>query len=210
MKVFIYLNGNRRSSDFYLEEYKREYRKGDKVICANGGFDFAASIGIKPDVVVGDLDSKKVAISKGIKLIKYPAEKNFSDFELALEYSRRLNPDKIVVYGALGGRKDHEIINLIILAYANIPMVFVEKEIEVYNVRNSLTILDSKGKTCSLVSLSENTIIRNLEGFKYRMANELLNPSSRGLSNIITESTAKIDLEGRAVLFFLNKQIDKL
>ena len=143
-------------------------------------------------------------------MIKYPAEKNFSDFELALEYSRRLNPDKIVVYGALGGRKDHEIINLIILAYANIPMVFVEKEIEVYNVRNSLTILNSKGKTCSLVSLSENTIIRNLKGFKYRMVNELLNPSSRGLSNIITESIAKIDLEGRAVLFFLNKQLGKI
>ena len=207
MKVFVYLNGNKGSSDFYIEDQKKKFEKGDKVVCANGGFDFASSIGIKPDVVVGDIDSIVLNIPEDVKLIKYPPEKDFSDFELAVMYSRELNPDKIVVYGALGGRKDHEIINLIVLAYTDIPMIFIEREVEIYNIKKTMTLLNNKGRICSLVSFSEDTIIGKLEGFKYSMVNEKLKPSSRGLSNIITENSAVIELQGKAVLFFLNKEI---
>ena len=205
MKIFIYLNGSKDNSDFYIEDQKKKFEAGDKVICADGGFDFAKSIGIDPDVVIGDLDSKEVSISESVKLIKFPTEKNFSDFELAVKYSSELNPEKIIVYGGLGGRKDHEIINMVVLGYTNIPMMFVERRVEIYNVKNSLTILNSKNKTCSLVSLSEGTIVKKLEGFKYDMLNEELKPSSRGLSNIIVEDTARIELDGKAVLFILNK-----
>ena len=53
MKIIVIGNGERPSIELWDEIYK----KGDIVICADGGADAARNLGIVPDIIVGDLDS---------------------------------------------------------------------------------------------------------------------------------------------------------
>lgn len=193
MKVYIFLNSGIARKGFYKEHFYSSKENGDKIICVNGGYLIARSSDVHPHYVIGDLDSLKGdVIDQGLELIKYPEEKDFSDFELALQKASELKPETIYVYGALGGRKDHEIINILLLAYSNIRAVFIEEQIEIYNVIEKLNIHEKKGYICSLVSFGGPCLVKEMEGFKYILKEEFLEPSSRGLSNIIIDNEAYI------------------
>jgi len=79
MKVFIFLNGGRSEGSFYKTHYLGAKGDGDIVICADGGFALACSLGVLPDLVVGDLDSVGSDIPEGVEVVRYPSEKDFSD-----------------------------------------------------------------------------------------------------------------------------------
>ncbi len=205
MRVFIFLNGGLSDPSFYKSFLKDNIDSESFIVCADGGYKLAKSIGIVPDVLIGDLDSLEDRIDKGIKIIKYPTDKDYSDFELAMRYAESLSPEKIFVFGALGGRLDHQTINLIVLAYFNIPSVFIEKDVEVYNIIDEFVVRGKKGFLCSIVALTDNVFIKEMKGFKYFLDNEYLKPSSRGLSNIIVENYAYIKIQGGKAIFILNK-----
>jgi thiamine pyrophosphokinase len=149
--------------------------------------------GIKPDLVVGDLDSlDREDIEENTQVLTYPAEKDFSDFELTLKKVEALRPDRIVVYGALGGRADHELTNILLLFTSPTPMIFIEESTEIYNVRGSLKLEGKKGCVCSLLVLCGPCHVEDMKGFRYVLQDEDLVPSSRGLSNVIVEKVASI------------------
>jgi len=201
MRVYIFLHGKRSEGKFYRKHYDLTRREADVVICANGGYKTALSLGIEPHMVVGDLDSLQGAeISQGIKVLRHPPEKDHSDFELALMEAVKLKPERVFVYGALGGRKDHEIINVNLLAHATFPAVFLEEEVEIYNVIRELEIAGKKGKICSLVTFGEGCYVETTKGFRYPLKDEVLLPSSRGLSNVIDDDRAFIRVKQGSLL----------
>ena len=53
----------------------------DYVICADGGFNNAKSLGIRPDLVMGDMDSIKGALPKKINFIKIETIKQGVTYE---------------------------------------------------------------------------------------------------------------------------------
>ena len=206
MKVFVLVNGRVDEVKPFIDNFKKQYSEGDLIISANGGYLLAKRLGLSPDVLIGDLDSVRDINIEKIKIVEYPQKKDYSDFELALRYARDLNPDMVFVYGALNGRKDHEFINLLLLAYFDVKTMFVGSEVDIYNIVDSLELTGYNGKTCSLVALAEGLMVRRMWGFEYVLHNEILKPSSRGLSNIIVAQNAGLEVEGRGWLFFLNKR----
>lgn len=58
MKVLIISNGDIRDYNFYEELLKDV----DMVICADGGANHAYQMKIKPDLIIGDIDSIKEEI----------------------------------------------------------------------------------------------------------------------------------------------------
>jgi thiamine pyrophosphokinase len=175
------------------------------IICANGGYDIANSLKIKPNIIVGDMDSLlENDIDEDIEILKYPKEKDYSDFELALKEAQRFKSEKIIVYGALGGRKDHEIINLNLVAHMKTPTVLIEREVEIYTVVDKLTIENKKDTICSLVSFGEGCHVCDMEGFQYCLKDEVLLPSSRGLSNIIVSQNACISIDKGVLLVIMD------
>ncbi len=181
-------------------------KEKDIIICANGGYEISRSIDIQPHYVIGDLDSlEEEGIGKKTRVIQYPVEKDYSDFELALEKALELKPVRIVVYGALGGRKDHELINILLLAYARVPMSFIEESVEIHNVVGSLRIKGKKGMTCSLLCFG-NCFVREIKGFHYPLLKEDMHPSSRGLSNIIISDRATIQVERGNMVVVINSE----
>lgn len=100
---------------FAAGEYYRspDYRpiavpEGAFVVAADGGLDHAREAGVAPDVVVGDFDSLAGAPpAAGTRTIALPPMKDDPDLLSALKVAWAHGCRTFHVYGALGGRIDH-------------------------------------------------------------------------------------------------------
>ena len=207
MNVFIFLNGSKSLSQFYRKHFGTCRNARDMVVCADGGYKLAQQCGVKPDLVVGDLDSLgDYEIEKGVEVRAYPRKKDFSDFELAIQAAEEMAPAWIYVYGALGGRKDHELTNILLLTSVKQSTVLIEENLEIYGVHEELILLDRKNCVCSLLALGGPCHVKEIRGFAYALRDEVLYPSSRGLSNIITRDEAGISLIHGSLIAVVNRQ----
>jgi len=89
-KVIIVSGGESTDAAFFNSQAGK--RDDCLIIGCDGGSRHLKSWGIKPDVIIGDMDSIDAALlayydSENIKIIKYPANKDFTDTELALGYA---------------------------------------------------------------------------------------------------------------------------
>ena len=55
MRTIIFTNGEYKNKAFY-EGYLKKFT-ADYVICADGGANYARELNIKPDMIIGDMDS---------------------------------------------------------------------------------------------------------------------------------------------------------
>lgn len=85
----------------------------DVVVAADGGLDWARASGLRPDVLIGDLDSVS---ARGLAwadqhgtVIRHPADKTATDTELAVAYAAALGPRRLVLVAGPGDRLDHTI-----------------------------------------------------------------------------------------------------
>ena len=74
------------------------------IVCCDGGARHLRQSGIDPDVIIGDMESIDLAqlavyVDQEIKIIKYPANKDFTDTELALDYALSLKPAAVYIWG---------------------------------------------------------------------------------------------------------------
>ena len=91
------------------------------IVAADGGAAKAELLGLRPDVVVGDLDSlapetRERLRADGVDIRAHPADKDESDTHLALREALARGASQLVLIGALGGvRPDHALANLLLL-----------------------------------------------------------------------------------------------
>jgi len=195
----------------------------DVLICADGGGNLALASGRTPDVIVGDLDSlTKDNLEKcqnsNTKIKKYPAQKNQTDLELALEYAQEYlesygkQEDEIILLGAGGKRLDHLLGNIaLLIAYAEAGrrIIMKDKTSQAYVMLPGREELKgNKGQEISLLALSEEAVVSS-QGLFYEMARLiLLQKSPRGISNIFTGTEAELEIhQGIVLAVFLNKEI---
>ena len=93
----------------------------DRIYCADGGLRHAAQLGITPDLILGDFDSADPGMLEQYKISgapfeTHPADKDFTDTELAAERAVLDGCGVILVFGAFGARIDH--------AYTNLQMLY--------------------------------------------------------------------------------------
>jgi thiamine pyrophosphokinase len=178
-------------------------------ICCDGGIRHLEKIKIKPDVIMGDMDSADPARlegywADGVRIIKYPLDKDATDTQLALEYALGLEPAAIEIWGALGGRIDHALANLFLLSLgekAGIKTTLIDEFSEVFIVEKEASFAEAIGQTVSLFAISSKAEGIVLHGFKYSLDNEPLDMSNtRGISNIIVKSPAKIHVRSGRLL----------
>lgn len=185
----------------------------DQIIAADGGGARARELKIKVDLVIGDLDSlspqeHEELERSGIEIITYPAEKDRTDLELALDYAISLGPQKIVLFGALGGRLDQSLVNIFLLekaARAGIAAELVAEAERIYLVHNRLELTTAKpGDLVSAIPLSAEVKGIRTWGLRYQLHKEkLVRASSRGISNEVVGLPAGVALEEGLLLVIL-------
>jgi thiamine pyrophosphokinase len=89
------------------------------LLAADGGADHLARLGLRPAAVIGDLDSisPETRAWLGEALLVERPDQDRTDLDKALEYAfDDLGVDRLTVLAAVGGRLDHDLGNLGLLA----------------------------------------------------------------------------------------------
>ncbi len=179
------------------------------IICCDGGVRHLQQTEIKPDVIIGDMDSIDPAqlanySEQGVKIIKYPVGKDFTDTELALDYAIKLKPEAIYIWAALGGRLDHALSNVFLLEkdeVVSIKTYLIDEYCEAFLLNGNVSFSKSLGQTVSLIALSPQVEGITLRGFQYPLDDAILSMGeSHGVSNIIKEDYATVSVRSGNLL----------
>lgn len=173
---------------------------GATVIAADSGAELAAHV----DLAVGDFDSISAERLAAIEHVeRHAVQKDASDLELAFAAALRLEPARILVVGSAGGRLDHLLGGLLLLAadaYANVEVDAQLGHAWVHVIRRERLLAGEPGELVSLFAVHGPASGVVTEGLLYPLRGETLEPgSSRGLSNVFTSAEARIGVE-RGVL----------
>ncbi|HLY35913.1 MAG TPA: thiamine diphosphokinase [Candidatus Limnocylindria bacterium] len=186
--------------------------KADLLIAADGGARWVDAVGSRPDLIVGDLDSVDAGtldrlVRAGSRLERHATEKDESDTELALAAAVAAGADRIVLLGALRGRRlDHELANLLLLldprlASRDLRIVCGPTQVRAVRGETTLGIEATIGETVSLLPIGGDAIGVTTHGLRFPLAGGTLTlGGSRGLSNVVTETPASVRLEGGSLL----------
>jgi thiamine pyrophosphokinase len=178
------------------------------VIAADGGLDNAAALGLDVTTAIGDFDSVGAdtlarAAATGTQVVRHPEAKDATDLELALDAALALRPDRVLVLAGDGGRLDHFLATLLLLASPCYAGVQVDAEVgaaTVHVIRDERTLRGRPGTLVSLLPVHGPAEGVTTEGLAYPLSAERLDPgSSRGVSNVLTAETARVRVE-RGVL----------
>lgn len=92
---------------------------GDLVIAADGGLSVLQQQGIAPNIIIGDFDSYPAELPQieGVDILRYPVEKDDTDMLLAAKYGLEKGCQCFHLYGGMGGRLDHTLANIQLLAW---------------------------------------------------------------------------------------------
>jgi len=178
---------------------------GATVIAADGGAELARMLGLRVDLVVGDMDSISAETLAGIERVeRHAAEKDATDLELALGAALRFEPERVLVLGGGGGRLDHLFGGLLLLAaeaYAGVRVDAQFGAAAVHVIRGERMLHGEPGELISLLAVHGRARGVVTDGLVYALRRETLEPgSSRGVSNVFAGPQARIALEGGVLL----------
>jgi thiamine transport system substrate-binding protein len=180
----------------------------DLLIAADGGLRHCRALGLTPQVLIGDFDSissQEVTEleAAGIEVIRHPAQKDYTDLELALQHSQALGAHEILVLAALGERWDQTLANLLLpaagpLQGTRITLLDGAQEIHLLDARQCPAALELRGEpgdTVSLIPLTGDAEGIRTTGLEYPLESETLSfGKTRGVSNSLIKREASIIL----------------
>lgn len=171
------------------------------VVCADGGTAHARRVGRAPDLVVGDLDSLPAALRawvrrRRIRTIAHPVSKDQTDTELAVREAAGRGHRDIVLLAALGGRLDHTLANVGLLARARewgIRLRLVDGGTVAEVVGRALALDARVGDLVSLIPLDGRVSGIRTAGLRYPLRAETLEVgTTRGISNLVVAASPRV------------------
>jgi thiamine pyrophosphokinase len=179
------------------------------VIAADSGLHHALAFERRVDLAVGDFDSVDpgalaAAEQAGVVVERHPSAKDRTDLELALDRALSKNPSRVVVVGGHGGRLDHLVANLMVLASGSYGSATVEARVgpgRAYVVRRSVELIGEPGDLVTLLAVHGPAEGVVTEGLLYPLRNETLAAgSTRGVSNELAAPTAHVRVAAGVLL----------
>ncbi len=206
-RVIIFANGDLPN----LDKARALLCEDDFIIAADGGTSHALALGLVPDIIIGDLDSAPSDLQplkeKGTQVIQYPADKNETDLELAIQYALTLNPGQVIILAALGGRLDQTLGNIALISGLKQAqdsaldlrlddgieeVLFCGARVQINGIAGDLvSLIPWQGEVTGIVTT----------GLKWRLQNEVLYPDkTRGISNEMLGHMANVRIKSGSLL----------
>lgn len=197
MKAALFINGEFEKNDRIIQQINQS----DLLVAVDGGLQHLKNSGLTPHIIIGDLDSIDSAEldyyqNISVNIIKFPVQKDETDLELAVDYVMNLGFEEILILGATGGRIDHFLVNFLFFSnpkYMNQNLKILTKDSEIFYCKSEQLIQGAPGDLVSLIPISEVVSDVHTTGLLYPLIGEnLLRWKSRGISNQMTDQSAKI------------------
>jgi len=185
---------------------KRLREEAELLICADGGANTAARAGLRPDLIIGDLDSVRPETLRRFRSVprRRIGEQNSTDLEKAIRWLLRRGFHTITVVGATGGRLDHVAGNLNVVGkYSRRAQLrVVEREGELLPVGRKREFWYAVGTTVSLVPLSQCSGVTT-RGLRWELRNATLELGVRdGTSNVVARTPVVVRVRRGALLVY--------
>jgi thiamine pyrophosphokinase len=204
-RIIIFANGELPD----LTKARALLRPGETTVCADGGTRHALALGIRPNIIIGDLDSAdQSAVQKfrneGVSVETHPRDKNETDLELAINRAIEWHPQQIIIIAALGGRLDQTLANITLLADPRLSDIDVRLDDGVEEIllcRDRAEVRGAAGDLVSLIPWQGAATGIQTEGLKWPLHRETLYPDkTRGISNELVGEAASVSRESGLLL----------
>lgn len=208
----LVLNGQLDDYDYIRDVVN--YNKYELIIAVDGGANHLYKMGIMPNYILGDLDSIDEEIRKyyepsEVVFKKFPTKKDETDAELAVWLVEEEGLLGIDIYGALGGRIDHELANIQLLYYilerGMYPRIISENE-EIYILKNDeMNLKGNIGDIVSIIPIMGDARGITLANMEYSVEElDLKYSITRGISNVMEAEEAFINVRDGCMLVVRN------
>ncbi len=196
------------SPDADISFIKSAVQPGDRVICADRGYQYAKAAGIKPDLIVGDFDSFTGELPEGIKTVRLNVRKDDTDTFVCARYAVNSGYREIDVLGAIGGRLDHSYANLCLLEYlsgSGVRACLASEKEKIFLLKKGAYIFDGYGgKTFSLFPFGCSCALASVHNAEYPVTDfKFESKNSTGLSNVFYDG-CKITVSSGKLLLMIN------
>ncbi len=205
MRAILIANGELTD----LNTVSATLRPDDLLIAADGGLRYFRALGLWPTVVIGDLDSilpeDRVALDEaGVRVEQFPTRKDQTDLELAVRFARDAGAHDILIFGALGGRWDQSLANLLLLAHPDLGdarLRLMDGLQTLYLARGTTEIEGQPGDTVSLIPLTGDAQGVTTDGLDYPLTDGTLPfGATLGVSNVLVGERATVTVREGAVM----------
>ena len=183
----------------------------DLVVAVDSGTEQAYKLFLKPDLIIGDLDSiDKKTIQRAekdkVQILKYKTNKNETDFELALKHVLDKEIKDITIIGGEYGEIDHlfGVLTVIISFQEDQQISWIHKDQTVL-IPNSKKIAIGNNVEFSILPFS-NLKNLNISGAQWNLENENIEfGKSITLRNISVSNDIEVSVEdGKFCLIYNN------
>lgn len=198
------------------ENYGMDFtaRAEDFVIAADAGLRWLEKKEIDPDLIVGDFDTLKY-VPQGKNVLKLPAEKDDTDMSIAIKEGIRAGYARFHIYCGTGGRIDHTIANLQMLAYLSEcgkqGLLFDRDCVFTAITDRGLSFDRIAGGYISVFSWSEKSAGVYLKNLKYELHDAALtNSFPLGVSNEFIGKESRVSVENGTLLICFPRGAEKM
>ncbi|NJC96717.1 MAG: thiamine diphosphokinase [Anaerolineales bacterium] len=212
-RIIIFVNGELPD----IGKARAILQNDDFIICADGGTRHALALDLKPDLVIGDMDSTEKEDlqelqNEGVAIELFPRDKDETDLELAVARAVEKSPRQILIVAALGGRLDQTLANIALLSdprFATLDLRLDDGVEEILFCREQAEVRGGGGDIVSLIPWGAPVHHVRTQGLKWALNNETLAPErTRGISNEMLSDIASVKI-GSGLLLIVHRRISR-
>ncbi len=205
-QVLILCNGEPPGKELLF----RHWNASDIQIAADGGANFLESHGLKPKIIIGDLDSLDDHVRSGVSpdSIVHVEEQQTNDTDKAIRYCLEKGAKSVHLLGAAGKRLDQFLANLEVMhKYSSRLRIILWTETERMEfISGQWQESLEEGSVVSLLPLFGGAKGITTTGLTFPLHGESLEPGGIpcGVSNKVDLSPLKIDVSEGKLLLVVN------
>lgn len=175
------------------------------IVAADSGYDLARSMGVEPDLLVGDMDSISELPARSdypaSRIVAYDRDKDETDTEIGLRILREHGVSDVTIIGGGGGRLDHLLGIAALFDRVVGPRRWITEHDEVVLVDGEAVFERMREVVCSFFPVGEEEATMRSRGLKWPLDGLRWRRGDAGISNLgVDDEVAVTMLSGRLIM----------